>query len=127
MEVIRIEYKTRNVTGVMELDIKMFFPCTLQAAKKIAPLINQGCTEEDRSELLLELHSMAESFQKDVQENKDILKEFKRHYAAMGSMTKPDFKAMKRCEIEIRKAETLKKRVEKNIKLIEEGERNGKI
>lgn len=123
MDILRIKYEH----GEMELWIQGFFPCNLRTAKKVAKLINRGCTEEDRSELLLDLRSMAEVYQKAIKENKNLLNELKRHYAAMGTMAKPDFNAMERCEIEIRKNETLKTRVEKNISLIEEGERNGKI
>lgn len=123
MNILRIKYEC----GEMELWVQKFFPCNLRIAKKVAKLINHGCTEEDRSELLSELRSMAEVYQKNIKEDKDLLNELKRHYAAMGTMAKPDFNAMKRCEIEIRKNETLKKRAEKNISLIEEGERNGKI
>lgn len=123
MDVLRIVYEC----GSMELWVQSFFPCNLQTAKKVAKFINRGCTEEDRSELLLDLHTMAETYQRNIEEAKDLLSEFKRFYAAMGTMAKPDFNEMKRCESKIRKNETLKIRVEKNISLIEEGEKNGKI
>lgn len=122
MDVLKIEYET----GRMELNIKMFFPCNLSAGKKIAALINRGCTEEDKSELLLELRSMAEGYQRIIQENKDTLKEFKQYYAATDSMARPNSDTIRHYEIEIRKYEALKKRVERNIAFIEQGEKNGK-
>lgn len=119
MEILRIEWET----GYMELSVKAFFPCKVQDAKKIAPLINRYCTEEDRAALLSELRGMAEFYQQEIQEDKDAHERLRRHYASMGSMAKPEeLKAMKCCEIRIKKNETLKKRVERNIDLIE-GER----
>lgn len=124
MEILRIEWET----GYMALRVKAFFPCNLQKARKIAPLINRYCTEENRAALLLELRGMAEFYQQEIQENKDTHEELRRHYASMGSMAKQEeLKAMKRCEIEIRKNETLKKRAERNINLIEGGKKNGKV
>lgn len=124
MEILRIEWET----GYMELSVKAFFPCNLQKARKIAPLINRYCTEEDRAALLSELRGMAEFCQQEIQYDKGAHKEVRRRYAAMGSMANP--KELNEMfydyETKIRKNEALKKRVERNIELIERGEKNGK-
>lgn len=118
MEILRIDWKT----GRMELIVKKFFPCPLQVARKIVSLINRYCTEEDRAALLLELRGMTEFYQQGIQEDKDAHERLRRHYASMGSMAEPEeLKAIKCCEIRIRKNEALKKRAERNIKLIERG------
>ena len=118
MDILRIEWET----GYMALNVKAFFPCKLQTAKKIAPLINRYCTEEDRAALLSELRGMAEFYQQEIQDEKDAHERLRRHYASMGSMAKPqELKAMKCCETRIRTNETLKKRAKRNIDLIEGG------
>ncbi len=63
MECLRIEWES----GYMELCVREFFPCVLQKARKIAPLINCYCTEEDRTELLSELRGMAEEYRTEMQ------------------------------------------------------------
>lgn len=118
MEILRIEWET----GYMELDVKAFFPCKLQSARKIAPLINRYCTEKDRATLLSELRGMSKYYQQEIQDYKDAHERFRRRHAAMGSIARlQELKDMKHCEIEIRKNEVLKKRTEKNISLIEQG------
>jgi len=59
MELLRIEYETEY----MELVVEAFFPCKLTVARKIAPLINQYCSDEVKKELLLELQEMADGYQ----------------------------------------------------------------
>ncbi len=115
MEYLKIDWET----GCMELNVKMFFPCNMKDAMKIVPLINRYCTEEDRAALLLELRGMAEDYRTEMQRYKAAIAEFERDYAALGFMTKTDSEAEKRCKIESRKAETLLKRTEKIINLIE--------
>ncbi len=115
MEYLKIDWRT----GYMELCVREFFPCALQKARKIAPLINRYCTEEDRAALLSELRGMAEDYRTEIQRDKAAIAEFERDYAALGFMTKTDFEAKKRCKIESRKDETLLKRTEKIIELIE--------
>lgn len=124
MEILRIEWET----GYMELSIKAFFPCNLQKARKIAPLINRYCTEEDRAYLLSELHGMVEFYQEEIQRDKGVHEEVRRRYAAMGSMANPKRRdeMFYDYETRIRKNEALKKRVERNIDCIERGEKNGK-
>lgn len=120
MEILRIDWGT----GHMDLIVKIFFPCPLQVARKIVSLINRYCAEEDRVALLLELRGMVEFYQQGIQEDKDAHERLRRHCVSMGSMAKPEeLKAMKCCEIRIRKNEALKKRVERNIKLIEGGKK----
>ncbi len=117
MEILRIEWET----GYMELSVKAFFPCNLQKARKIAPLINRYCTEEDRTALLSELRGMAEYYQQEILGYKNILREYNIRYAAIGSMSKSEANDKKYYETKIRKTEALKKRVERNISLIEGG------
>ena len=58
MEWLRIEYET----GYMELNVEMFFPCVVQKARKIAPLISRYCPEDVREELLSDLRSLADGY-----------------------------------------------------------------
>jgi len=55
---LRIEYGT----GYMELIVETFFPCKMPAMKKAARLINQYCTDETRAGLLSELREMADGY-----------------------------------------------------------------
>jgi len=103
----------------MDLFVWDFFPCTLQKARKLAPLVNSYCTEEDRAALISELHGMTMCYQIDAQEGNATLMETERYEAVMGSMAKPDHKKKKQLMTRIRKAETLLKRTEKIIELIE--------
>ena len=38
--------------GYMELNLDYFFPCTLDKARKVFPLINKHCSEADKKKLL---------------------------------------------------------------------------
>lgn len=111
MEILRIDWGT----GRMDLVVKKFFPCPLQVARKIAPLINRYCAAATKAELLSELRDMVEYYQMELQGYKNIISEYK----SRGSITEPELRDMKSYEIKVRKTETLKKRVEKNIDLIE--------
>lgn len=91
----------------------------MQKARKIAPMINCYCTGEDKAALLSELRGMAESYRTEMQRHKDRIREFERDYAVLGFKTKIGSGAEKRCKIESRKAETLLKRTEKVIEIIE--------
>lgn len=117
MEILRIDWKT----GRMDLIVKKFFPCPLRVARKIASLINRHCAAATKAELLSELRDMVEFYQEEVRKNEKTLIDLKSYYAAMGSMAVPDLKAMKHCEVEIRKNEALMKRLKRNIELIERG------
>lgn len=59
MERIRIEYET----GWLELNVRAFFPCALDKAKKVMPLIDRYCSDEDKTELLSVLLEIADGYQ----------------------------------------------------------------
>lgn len=110
MERLRIEYET----GYMELDIEAFFPCKLPAMRKAARLINSYCTNETRAGLLSELREMADGYKALC----DMYKE-----AAEGLPA--DSLERRYWRAQFNRTETLRKRMENNIKLISGGKRNG--
>lgn len=106
MELLRIEY----ATGYMELIVEAFFPCKLPVARKIAPLIKRYCSDEVKTELLLELREMADGYQALC----DMYKE-KAEELPAGSPMKRHWKA------QFNRTEILRKRMERNIDLISGG------
>ena len=57
MKVLQIDYEN----GSMVLFIERFFPCKLQDARKIFPLINRCCPDEDKEMLKAELLGMEQA------------------------------------------------------------------
>lgn len=110
MEWLRIEYKT----GYMELDIEAFFPCKLPAVRKAARLINLYCSDETRAGLLSELWEMADGYKALC----DMYRE-----AAEGLPA--DSPERRHWRAQFNRTETLRKRMENNIKLISGGKKNG--
>lgn len=106
MELLRIEYET----GYMELVVEAFFHCKLPVTRKIAPLINRYCSDEVKTELLLELREMAVGYQALC----DMYKE-----KAGGFLD--DSPMRKHWKAQFNKTEILRKRMERNIDLISGG------
>ena len=103
MERLRIEYER----GYMELIVEAFFPCRLSVARKIAPLINRYCSDEVKTELLLELCEMADGY-------KALCDVYKEKAAGF-----PDDPPMKRhWKAQFNKTEVLRRRMERNVDLI---------
>lgn len=103
MERLRIEYET----GYMELIVEAFFPCKLPAARKIAPLINKYCTDETRVGLFSELCEMADGY-------KALCEMYKGKYSACPA----DSPQRRHWKAQFNKAEVLRKRMDRNIRLI---------
>ena len=108
MERLRIEYKT----GYMELNIEAFFPCKMPAARKAARLINSYCSDEARAGLLSELREMADGYK--------VLCDIYREKAEGLPADSPERRYWR---AQFNKTETLRKRMEGNIRLISGGGR----
>lgn len=106
MERLRIEYGT----GYMELIVEAFFPCKMPAMRKAARLINQYCTDEARAELLSELQEIAEGYRVLCGMYRQKMEELSEEPAAYHHW-----------RAQFNKTETLRKRMENNIKLISGG------
>ena len=109
MEKIRIEYET----GWMELNIEAFFPCTIQKARKVFPLISRYCSDADKEELLSILREMADGYQA-------LCDMYKQKASAFFWNEKQRTHWM----AEYRKTDTLRKRVLKNIEVFKKSEKN---
>lgn len=109
MERIRIEYET----GWMELNIEAFFPCTVQKARKVFPLISRYCSDADKKELLSILREMTDGYQALC----DI-------YQQKASAFFWNEKQRKHWMVEYRKTDTLRKRMLKNIEVFKKAEKN---
>lgn len=59
MDVLRIDYDT----GYMELNVEAFFPCTMQKARIIFPLIGRWCSDSVKAELMAEFNELAEGYE----------------------------------------------------------------
>lgn len=108
MERLRIEYRT----GYMELNVEAFFPCKMPAMRKAARLINQYCTGKARAELLLELREMADGYKALCGMYRQKMEELSEESAAY-----------RHWRAQFNKTETLRRRMEGNIKLISGGRR----
>lgn len=106
MERLRIEYGT----GYMELNIEAFFPCKMPAMRKATRLINQYCSNETRAGLLSELREMADGYK--------ALCDMYREKAAGLPADSPERRYWR---AQSNKTETLRKRMEGNIRLISGG------
>lgn len=60
MDVLRIDYET----GFMELYVKVFFPCKIDKAGIVFPLIRRWCDDKTKSELMEDLNEMAAGYKK---------------------------------------------------------------
>lgn len=106
MERLRIEYGT----GYMELNIETFFPCKMPAARKAARLINLYCSDEARAALLSELREMADGYKALC----DMYREIEEALPA-------DSPEQRHWRAQFNKTETLRRRMENNIRLISGG------
>lgn len=109
MEKIRIEYET----GWMELNVGAFFPCTVQKARKVFPLISRYCPDADKAELMSVLREMADGYQ--------ALCDMSRQKSSAYFWNE---KEKKRWMSEFRKTEVLRKRAVKNIEVFKKSEKN---
>ena len=105
MRTLRIEYPN----GYMEFVCDEFFPFTLQKAKKIFPLINQYCSADVKKELKDYLTQRLNGYEKEYTTAGIMAADY-----AVGS------KNHKRFTREASKANTLYKRMKKNIEMLEE-------
>ena len=106
MERLRIEYGT----GYMELIVEAFFPCKMPVMRKAARIINQYCTDEAREGLLSELWEMADGYKAlcDV-------------YMEKAEGLPADSPQRRHWRAQFNKTEALRRRMEKNIKLVSGG------
>ena len=104
MERLRIEYGT----GYMELNVEAFFPCKMPAMKKAARLINQYCTDEARAGLLSVLREMADGYKALCDMYRQKMEELPE-----GSP------AYRRWRAQFNKTEAFRKRMERNIGVID--------
>ena len=104
MERLRIEYET----GYMELNIAAFFPCPIQKERKIAKLINRYCSDETRAELLSTLCELADGYAALCGEHKRKMSELSE-----------DSSGYCYWRAQFNRTETLRKRMERNIRLIQ--------
>ena len=108
MERMRIEYRT----GYMELNVEAFFPCKMPAMRKAARLINSYCTDETRAELLSELRGLADGYKALCDMYRQKMEELSEEPAAY-----------RHWRAQFNKTETLRKRMENNIRLISGGKK----
>ena len=108
MERLRIEYGT----GYMELNVEAFFPCKMPAMRKAARLINSYCMDEARAELLSELREMADGYKALCDMYRQKMEELSEESAAY-----------QHWRAQFNKMETLRKRMENNIRLISGGKK----
>lgn len=106
MEWLRIEYET----GYMELNIAAFFPCPIQKARKIAKLINRYCSDETRAELLSTLREMADGY-------KALCDMYRQKMEGLPEGAS----AYRHWRAQFGKTEVLRKRMERNIVMIDPG------
>ncbi len=106
MERLRIEYET----GYMELIVEAFFPCRMPAMRKAARLINSYCTDETREELLSELRELADGY-----------KALCDMYTEKAEGVPLDSPQRRHWRAQFNKTETLRRRMENNIRLISGG------
>ena len=106
MERLRIEYGT----GYMELIVEAFFPCKMSAMRKAARLINQYCTDGAREELLSELRELADGY-----------KALCDMYTEKAEGVPLDSPQRRHWRAQFNKTETLRRRMENNIRLISGG------
>ena len=106
MERLRIEYET----GYMELIVEAFFPCRMPAMRKAARLINSYCTDETREELLSELRELADGY-----------KALCDMYTEKAEGVPLDSPQRRHWTAQFNKTETLRRRMENNIRLISGG------
>lgn len=103
MERLRIEYGT----GYMELNVEAFFPCKMPAARKAARLINSYCSDETRAALLSELWEMAEGY-------KTLCDMYRQKMEGLPE----GLSAYRHWRAQFNKTEVLRKRMERNIGMI---------
>ncbi len=103
MERIRINHDS----GYLDLNIEAFFPCTIQKAKKVFPLINRFCPCGDRAALMAELTELEKGYEALYQ-----------MYEEKISALPPGSREAKRWNTELRKTVTLRKRLRRNIDLL---------
>ena len=106
MERLRIEYGT----GYMELNVEAFFPCKMPMMRKAARFINSYCSDETRAELLSELREMADGYKALCDMYRQKMEELSEEPAAY-----------RHWRAQFNKTETLRRRMEGNIKLISGG------
>lgn len=104
MERIRIDHDS----GYLDLNIEAFFPCTIQKARKVFPLINRFCPYEDRAALMAELTEMADGY--------DALCQM---YTSRISAFSLDARERRRWSRELKQTEVLRKRLRRNITFLE--------
>ena len=106
MERLRIEYGT----GYMELNVEAFFPCRMPTARKAARLINSYCSDEAREELLSELRELANGY-------KALCGMYRETEEALPA----DTPERRHWRAQFNKTETLRRKMEGNIRLISGG------
>lgn len=104
MERIHIDHDS----GYLDLNIEAFFPCSLQKARKVFKLINRCCPYGDRAALRAELLELAKGYEAMCQMYEDKI-----------STLPPGSKEIKPWAAELRKTVTLRKRLRRNIDLLE--------
>lgn len=104
MERIRIDHDS----GYLDLNIEAFFPCTIQKARKVFPLINRFCPHEDRAALMTDLTEMADGYNALYQMYTSRISAF------------PLDAGERRCWTrELKQTEVLRKRLRRNITFLE--------
>lgn len=98
----------RHDSGYLDINIEAFFPCTAQKAKKIFPLINRFCPFEDRAALMGELMELLEGY--------NGLCDM---YKSKAEMLPVSSRECKFWLAQYRKTDALRKRMQRNIKLLE--------
>ena len=96
----------------MELNVEAFFPCKMPAMRKAARLINQYCTDEARAELLSELRELTDGY-----------KAMCDMYTEKAEGFPVDSTQRRHWRAQFNKTETLRKRMENNIRLISGGKK----
>lgn len=107
MEKLRIEWNDRS-KGSMELNVDKFFPCTADKATKVFKLVARWCSDETIAEL-------KEYFYEQTKKIDGQIDEIKRVYPS----TSVGSKEKKQCETDFKKLQTLLKKYNSNIKLLE--------
>ena len=105
METLQIRYET----GAMVLYLDNFFPCTIDKARKIFPLINLYCSSKDKEALKEYLSSRAAAY-------KDHIAECERRASGYPNNTV----GQRRYLAESRKTEVLLKRMNRNMSMLKE-------
>ena len=96
----------QHESGYMELYVEMFFPCKINVARKIFPMICRYCSEEVTNELKADLQKQLEGYNTLIETYKQELDRAKSRYV----------------NARLSETKTLQKRMIRNIEIFESSE-----